>query len=171
MKAISIKQPWAWLIANGYMTVENKKWYTAHRGDILIHASKSQADLDRDIKHVREYFKIGIDPKQLLFGQVLAVAQLIECTKAPMTPIDMYWHERGKFAWVLRRVRQIEPFAVRGRLNLFEVPFSWEEYPDQIREPLPDAMFMLVHGEHVLTGNAIAIDVPAYMRRKINCNL
>lgn len=169
MKAISIKQPWAWLIANGYMTVENKKWYTAHRGDILIHASKSQADLYRDIEHVREYFKIGIDPKQLVFGQALAVAEMTECTKRPMTPVDIYWHEAGKFAWVLRRIRQIEPFAVRGRLNLFDVPFSWEEYPDQIREPLPDAMFMLVHGERVLTGNVI--DEPAYLRREINSNL
>lgn len=118
---------------------------------------------------MREYFKIGIDPKQLLFGKVLAVADLIECTKSPKAPIDQYWHEAEKFAWVLRRIRQIEPFAVRGRLNLFDVPFSWEEYPDQIREPLPDGLFMTVHGEHVLTGNAI--DEPAYLRREINCNL
>ena len=46
MKAISIKQPWAWLIISGYKTVENRKWYTAHRGDILIHASKSKLDLN-----------------------------------------------------------------------------------------------------------------------------
>ena len=61
MKAISIKQPWAWLIANGYMTVENRKWYTGHRGDLLIHAGKSETDVDLDIEFVRKKFRIGIE--------------------------------------------------------------------------------------------------------------
>ena len=41
MKAISIRQPWAWLIVNGYKDVENRTWYTSHRGPLLICASKA----------------------------------------------------------------------------------------------------------------------------------
>ena len=137
MKAISIKQPWAWLIANGYKTVENRKWYTGHRGDILIHASKSKKDLERDLEYVRQVFKIGIDQDQLVFGQVLAVADLIACTKEPKDRIDQYWHDKGHFAWILRRIRQIDPFEGRGWLNLFDVPFSWDDYPVQMSEPIP----------------------------------
>ena len=41
MKAISIRQPWAWLIVHGYKDVENRTWATKHRGPILIHAGKT----------------------------------------------------------------------------------------------------------------------------------
>ncbi len=39
MKVLSIKQPWASLIVNGYKEYEFRSWKTKFRGDILIHAS------------------------------------------------------------------------------------------------------------------------------------
>jgi hypothetical protein len=39
MKALSIRQPWAWLIVNGYKDIENRTWTTRMRGEILVHAS------------------------------------------------------------------------------------------------------------------------------------
>ncbi|WP_313671985.1 ASCH domain-containing protein [Sphingobacterium multivorum] len=39
MKALSIKQPWASLIAHGIKDIENRTWATKHRGTIYIHAS------------------------------------------------------------------------------------------------------------------------------------
>jgi len=41
MKAILIRQPWAWLIVHGYKDVENRTWSTKYRGPILIHAGKT----------------------------------------------------------------------------------------------------------------------------------
>ena len=41
MKAISIRQPWAWLVVHGYKDVDNRTWATKHRGPILIHAGKA----------------------------------------------------------------------------------------------------------------------------------
>ena len=38
MKALSIKQPWAWLIVNGFKDIENRTWRTKIRGEFLIHA-------------------------------------------------------------------------------------------------------------------------------------
>lgn len=140
MKAISIKQPWAHLIASGIKTVENRAWYSEHRGDILICAGKSRDELERDIDYLRKAYGIFVKPEELVFGQALAVAKMIACTKSPTERIDKYWHEHGKFAWVLRQIRQIDPFPVRGKLMVFDVPFSWDEYPEQIREPLPDAL-------------------------------
>lgn len=40
MKAISINQPWAWCIVNGYKPIENRDWATQFRGTVLIHAGK-----------------------------------------------------------------------------------------------------------------------------------
>ena len=39
MKAISIKQPWASLIAHGIKDIENRTWKTNFRGRVFIHAS------------------------------------------------------------------------------------------------------------------------------------
>ena len=39
MKVIVIRQPWAWLIVNGYKDVENRTWVTRYRGMLLIQAS------------------------------------------------------------------------------------------------------------------------------------
>jgi hypothetical protein len=38
--ALSLRQPWAWLVANGYKDIENRNWKINHRGPCLIHASK-----------------------------------------------------------------------------------------------------------------------------------
>ena len=40
MKALSLTQPWATLIAVGAKRIETRSWYTAHRGLIAIHAAK-----------------------------------------------------------------------------------------------------------------------------------
>lgn len=39
MKALSIRQPWAWLIVNGHKDIENRSWPTRFRGKFLVHAS------------------------------------------------------------------------------------------------------------------------------------
>ena len=43
MKALSIKQPWASLIAHGIKNIENRTWKTNFRGRIYIHASAKQS--------------------------------------------------------------------------------------------------------------------------------
>lgn len=39
-RALSIRQPWAWMIVNGFKDIENRDWPTRFRGPVLIHASK-----------------------------------------------------------------------------------------------------------------------------------
>ena len=41
MKVITIKQPWATLIAMGYKKYEFRTWKCKYRGELLIHAGKS----------------------------------------------------------------------------------------------------------------------------------
>ena len=36
---LSIRQPWAWLIAHGWKNIENRTWPTGYRGRFLIHAA------------------------------------------------------------------------------------------------------------------------------------
>jgi hypothetical protein len=106
MKAISIKQPWANLIASGQKTIETRVWGTPYRGTILLVSSKTPR----------------IEPA----GCALAVAELVDCR--PMVDAD---EEAAKchiypdaVAWVLRNVRAIEPFPVKGQLGLYDVDVS-----------------------------------------------
>lgn len=52
MIALSIRQPWAWLILNGWKDIENRDWTTRVRGRILIHAAKggSRRDFEEAIE-------------------------------------------------------------------------------------------------------------------------
>ena len=43
MKAVSIKQPWASLIAHGIKDIENRTWKTNFRGRVYIHVSAKTA--------------------------------------------------------------------------------------------------------------------------------
>jgi len=43
MKALSIRQPWAWLIIHGGKDIENRTWLTKYRGRILVHASQGMS--------------------------------------------------------------------------------------------------------------------------------
>ncbi len=45
MKAISILQPWASLVALGHKKIETRSWNTKYRGELLIHASKKQTHM------------------------------------------------------------------------------------------------------------------------------
>lgn len=107
MKAISVKQPWANMIATGEKTIETRTWSTDFRGEILIVSSK--------------------DPDIPPAGCAVAVATLVDCR--PMSVLDEPAALCRKYpnavAWVLEDIRRIKtPFPVQGQLKLFEVDAS-----------------------------------------------
>ncbi len=42
-KALSIRQPWAWLIVNAGKDIENRSWPTQVRGNVFIHAGNGMS--------------------------------------------------------------------------------------------------------------------------------
>lgn len=105
MNTISIKQPWASLIAEGHKTIETRTWSVSYRGKLLIVSSKRPV--------------IGSLP----VGMALAVVDLVDCR--PMTKDDeaaaMCEIYPGAWAWVLDNIHKIKPFNVKGSLSLYEV--------------------------------------------------
>jgi hypothetical protein len=114
MKALSVKQPWAGLIAIGMKGIETRTWSTAYRGSLLIVASKKP----------QWEFMTGITQKEcLIFGQAICIVDLVDCR--PMTQADeeiaccpIY---SGAFSWVIKNSRPVRPFEVKGQLGLFNV--------------------------------------------------
>lgn len=134
MKALTILQPWASLIACGAKMIETRSWSTAYRGEIAIHAALADAKMDQEFNDICEsvffYSRYGLHlPK----GQVIAIATLVDCAAMTQAMIDKLlesvrgrnellfgaW-EPGRFAWILRDVRPIEPVAAKGRQRLWE---------------------------------------------------
>lgn len=51
---LSLRQPWAWLILNGWKDCENRSWKSQFAGRVLIHASLNLKDYLDDAKKIRE---------------------------------------------------------------------------------------------------------------------
>lgn len=135
MKVISIKQPWASLIANNIKNIENRTWRTNFRGRILIHATirpvfnKTPFELltKKQLKQVHEkygYFFPWWEPKGAILGEV----DIIDCVQNHPS----IWAEKDCWNWVLANpVLYHEPILnVKGKLSFWEY-----DLPDHIHVP------------------------------------
>ena len=109
MKASSLKQPWANLVACGYKTLETRTWTTGYRGELLICSSAS----------------VEIGPT----GCALALVNLVDCREMEDGDAEAACILRYPEAkvFVLEDIRLLQPFAVRGSLNIYELDVSEEE--------------------------------------------
>lgn len=107
MKALSIKQPWANMIARRDKTIELRMWGTPHRGPLLICSSK----------------KPYIEPA----GYAIAIVDMIDCRRAikedEKAACSVIWEGRD-FAWIFENVRKINPFKVKGEVGIFDVDYG-----------------------------------------------
>lgn len=148
MKALSLWQPWAELVASGAKRRETRSWGTAYRGELAIHAAKNRAGLEllrvrggppgRDdpdglVDEVVRSTLEAIEPDGLTFGAIIAVVTLAdvvpmtEALIAAQSPVERAlgdWR-LGRFAWILEDVRRLEhPQPYPGRQGLFSTVFE-----------------------------------------------
>ncbi|MCU0912991.1 MAG: ASCH domain-containing protein [Planctomycetes bacterium] len=127
MRALSIWQPWAWLIIHGGKDIENRSWPTYYRGPLLIHASKKpprSQDLDAIALWMRER---GLDQAaeamlrvgQWDFGGIIGKVDLVDCVRGHRS----VWAEQDSETWhfVLANPMELPFEAMRGERGVFEV--------------------------------------------------
>jgi len=115
MKALSIRQPWAWLIVHGGKDIENRTWATKYRGPVLIHAAKKI-----DVRAYAELKSSGIEMpplEKLQVGGIIGRAEIADC----VNNWDSVWFY-GPFGMVLKNRRPVRFSPCPGRLGLFQ-PF------------------------------------------------
>lgn len=137
MKALTVCQPYATLIARGLKRVENRTWPAPNNAiwkPIAIHAGKSKAWLNGD--------NYGIAESEMPFGFIVATARLADCIS--LTAADLHpeayekrlnsfgWnlkdfldheHTEGPFCWVLDRIQPLaEPIPYSGAQGLWLLP-------------------------------------------------
>jgi hypothetical protein len=118
VKAISIRQPWAWLIVHGYKDVENRTWVTKYRGPILIHAGKTfDPAFDELCQVLRGEFDIHVPPrKQLSRGGIVGQATIVDC----VTDHDSAFFS-GPYGFVLEDAQPLSFQPCKGRLGIFDL--------------------------------------------------
>ena len=125
MKAITIKQPFASLIAAGIKEYEFRTWKTKYRGEILIHAGKG---VDR--KAMEKFAKYNLDYP---CGCIIAKVNLADCIKVDEN-FRKILQEKNKevyhsiikhtewegYAFQIDNVEKLEPIPVNGQLGIWE---------------------------------------------------
>jgi hypothetical protein len=119
MYALTIKQPWAWAIIHGGKNVENRSWSTQHRGQLAIHAGRTE---DSSGYAVLARHGIVCDPNDLIVGAIIGVVDIVDCVWAGMNAhVDRsVWADRDSWHWVLANPRAIDPILCRGMQGLWQ---------------------------------------------------
>lgn len=147
MKAISLYQPWATLVATRAKRLETRGWYSAYRGTLAIHASKKFTAADRALCF-QEPFRSALEaagyhhPNDLPLGAVVATATLsavqpITERNTPPEPERSFgnYSVPGRFAFVLDDVTPLPiPIPAKGALSLWE----WDEKGLKMSEDGPE---------------------------------
>lgn len=138
--ALSIRQPWAWLIITGHKPVENRDWPTPFRGRVLIHAGLNHdPDLILSREEIAELSAAEIaarpavpkgrkhhltawdwphitPPPHFDYGGIVGEAEIVDCVTSHPSPFFT-----GPYGFVLRGGRPLPFTPYKGRLGFFEV--------------------------------------------------
>jgi hypothetical protein len=125
MKCLSLKQPFADLLAHGEKTIELRKWNTSFRGEFLIHASKNI-----DIESCE---RLDMDTNKLTVGAIIGSAFLYdvkEYNNREEFERDRHKHfsvvtkyfEGYIYGFLVRNAKMLKkPIPYQGKLRFFEV--------------------------------------------------
>lgn len=140
MKALTLWQPWASMVALGYKTFETRSWSTEYRGQLAIHAAQKtpKEELLKWIDNPRMADLLtfnGFTLDTLPTGVIVATVSLAEVypTERVLYLIDdenrmLGDYSPGRFAWQLTNLWTLpEPIPARGGQRLWEWsdPVDW----------------------------------------------
>lgn len=118
MKALTVKQPWAWAIIYGGKDIENRKQRTNYRGELFIHAGKGEDPEAYSFPPLNAV--ISKDNPALRRGEVLGAVAIIGCHHSETCGNSCsVWAENGYWHWELADPRAIpRPYPAQGKLGL-----------------------------------------------------
>ena len=112
-KALSVRQPYAWLIVTGHKPIENRTWNTLYRGSLLIHAAKKLHAHDAD--EIMRRFGVKV-PDDLPIGGIVGQVELVDV----VTSHASKWFV-GPYGFVLTRPRSCVLRPCSGAVGMFTV--------------------------------------------------
>ena len=136
---LSVRQWWAWLIVSGLKPLENRKWQTAYRGPLYIHAGKrwdpryygdvhyamNAAILEEAFDYYELPFRTlrqlsAYTGKKTLFeifetGVVIGKVDLVDCVENASSK----WAVKGMWHWILENPTPLPSVPLSGQRGIF----------------------------------------------------
>jgi hypothetical protein len=126
VKALSLTQPWAWLVIHGGKDIENRRWNTKFRGPFLIHAAKRMHVLDDYAAAIGFADLVQPDlpipePDDLPRGGIVGIAELVDVLSPPLDGQlqSPSWRMLGQYGFVLRNVGSLPFQPCKGALGFW----------------------------------------------------
>lgn len=118
MKALSIRQPWAWLIVNGFKKPENRTWKRKHPDRCLVHTGKTfdQEGYDWVCENFKGLAVLMPDPDGFERGGIVGVVDIIDCVDHLDDPFFF-----GPYAYVCDNAQPCKLVECNGQLGFFDV--------------------------------------------------
>lgn len=116
LPALSIRQPYAWLVANGIKDIENRSRRTHHRGRFLVHVSLNRSLLFANVAEEIEELAGFKLPDELDVGGIVGVVEIVDCVRAS----ESVWKEKGSWGWVLANAHPLPFRPCKGALGFFK---------------------------------------------------
>lgn len=123
MRVLTVRQPWASAIVQGWKDIENRTWETRYRGPLLIHAAAAPPD-PADLAPVETMLGRPLNREERAeimrrsgagsCGGIVGIVDLVDVVTAHPSP----WFV-GPVGWVLRNPRPLPFRPCRGRLGLW----------------------------------------------------
>lgn len=141
LKALTVWQPWAWAIAEGFKKVENRDWkpypkVLAPGERIAIHAALRALDREalKSVRHALYQsrgradgalpWEVPVEDSAYTYGGIVAVAKFSHLvTLRRDLAVDQQPWFVGQYGWVLEDVKKLpKPVQVRGAQGIWQVP-------------------------------------------------
>ena len=137
MRVLSIRQPWAWLIVNGWKNIENREWPTRVRGRILVHAGKTMTRADYEACRIFvASFAPSVSaaipqPGDLSRGGIVGETTILDCVISHSSE----WFT-GSWGFVLDESYPLLFVPCPGRLGFFDLPsIGYKPFPIRATSP------------------------------------
>ena len=130
MKVLTLKQPWATLVAEGIKKYEFRSWKTKYRGKVLIHAG---AGIDK--KEMERFKDLGLEfPSK----KIIAEVEIEDCleldddlNKKIINENNIAYGDkyRNGYAWKLSNVKKLNiEETINGQLGLWNCDLDYKKY-------------------------------------------
>lgn len=120
-KALTLHQPWAWLLVYGHKNVENRRWPTRFRGRLYIHAG---AKFDEaGYEWVKETFTHIQMParEEFRYGGIVGSVWVHGCTNADEDTENSAWAMGGQYHWHCKDAEVLPFEPMRGAQQIWTV--------------------------------------------------
>lgn len=118
IKVLCTREPWGWLIVNGYKGIESRTWQTDYRGELYISTSKTPYDNeDEYIIDVERQYGVKIPREELRYGGIIGKVFLVDV----VTKSKSKWFQKGYYGFVLKNQTRVEFTPISSQRLIFSM--------------------------------------------------